>query len=112
MTATGHALIGAAIASQVSNPIVGLPLALVSHFFADKVPHWDPMTDKNKSFRLTMIQTVLDVLLGYFLVGIMIVLFWSNSNPIYILLGSFFAQIPDWLEVPYSIFKVKWPFFY
>lgn len=40
MTATNHALSGALIGLSVTNPVLALPLALVSHFALDTVPHF------------------------------------------------------------------------
>lgn len=112
MTATGHALVGAAIASQVPNPLVGLPLALASHFVFDKLPHWDPMTDKNKTKRQIIEQTVLDVLVGFLLVAVIFVGVLHITNPIYIFLAAFTAQLPDWMEAPYALFRMKIPLIY
>ena len=40
MTATSHATIGALIATAVQQPALALPLAFLSHFVADAVPHY------------------------------------------------------------------------
>lgn len=112
MTATGHALVGAAIATQITNPYLGLPLAFVSHFLGDKLPHWDPMTDKGKNQERIIKETVFDVLVGYFLVTVIFIYFFHAQNPTYIFLSSFVAQLPDWMEFPYAVFKLKIPFVY
>lgn len=39
MTATSHAIIGASISLAVAQPAVALPLAFLSHFVADALPH-------------------------------------------------------------------------
>ena len=44
MTATNHALTGAVIVAAVSNPVIGLPLALLSHFVLDALPHFGAHT--------------------------------------------------------------------
>lgn len=41
MTATNHALTGATIAVIVRQPVLALPLALLSHFVCDAIPHWN-----------------------------------------------------------------------
>jgi hypothetical protein len=41
MTATNHVLTGALIATAVHNPFIALPLALISHFALDALPHFD-----------------------------------------------------------------------
>lgn len=112
MTATGHAIVGAAIATLVPNPVLSLPIAFLSHFAGDKLPHWDVMTDKNKTKKQIFIQSVLDVLLSFTLVGIIFIYFLRVSNPAIIFLGAFAAQLPDWLELPYFIFHKHYPIFY
>jgi len=112
MTASGHAVVGAAIATLISNPVVSLPVALVSHFVCDKVPHWDVMTDKNKTKTQILFQSTLDVLLGFALVGLIFIYFLQVSNPTIVLLGAFAAQLPDWLELPYFVFGKHYPVFY
>ncbi|HET9721848.1 MAG TPA: hypothetical protein VFP32_02350 [Candidatus Saccharimonadales bacterium] len=41
MTATNHALTGAVIALAVKQPALAIPLALLSHFAIDVIPHFD-----------------------------------------------------------------------
>ena len=41
MTATNHALTGATIATLVRQPYLAIPLAFLSHFFCDALPHFD-----------------------------------------------------------------------
>ena len=66
MTATAHALIGASIASRFTNPIIGIPLAIASHFLADLVPHWDAGTNhRKKSILRFKVEAALDVTLGF-----------------------------------------------
>lgn len=40
MTATNHVITGAVIGAAVSNPVVALPLAFLSHFALDVLPHY------------------------------------------------------------------------
>lgn len=40
MTATNHALTGTAIGLLVGEPLLALPLALVSHYVCDAIPHF------------------------------------------------------------------------
>lgn len=112
MTASGHAVVGAAIATLIPNPLVSFPVAFLSHFVCDKIPHWDIMTNKNKTKTQILVQSTLDVLLGFTLVGLIFIYFLQASNPVIILLGAFAAQLPDWLELPYFIFGKHYPVFY
>jgi hypothetical protein len=109
MTATSHALIGASLAVMITNPIIGIPLAIASHFAADLVPHWDAGTNhRNKSAMRLKVEATLDVLLGFALV---LLFFHSQvlSNPIYMFSMIISAQLPDWLEAPSWMFNFKVP---
>lgn len=44
MTAVNHAVTGSIIVVGISNPAIGLPLAIMSHFFLDALPHFGPYT--------------------------------------------------------------------
>lgn len=109
MTATAHALIGASLATIVTNPYIGLPLALASHFVADLTPHWDAGTNhKNKSKKKLIIEATFDVLLGFALV-FLIFRTQIALNPIYMFVMVITAQLPDWLTAPASMFNFKVP---
>lgn len=109
MTATSHALIGASLAAKIANPVLGIPIAIASHFAADLVPHWDAGTNhRNKSALRLKAEAALDVLLGFALVAI---LFRSLAfeKPVYLLAMVISAQLPDWLEAPSSMFNFQVP---
>lgn len=109
MTATAHALIGASIASKITSPIIGIPLAIISHFVADLIPHWDAGTNhKQKSALRLKTEAALDVLLGFALV----ILFFNSqvaNNPVYMFSMVIAAQLPDWIEAPAWAFNLKIP---
>ena len=52
MLLTPHTLIGVALASNFSNPFVSVPLAFISHFLGDKVPHWDFYSNTKREDRV------------------------------------------------------------
>ena len=107
MTATAHALIGASLAVKIANPILGIPIAILSHFIADLVPHWDAGTNhKKKSMNRLRFEAVLDVLLGFALVFL---IFRNLVDPIYLFVMVIAAQSPDWLEAPSWMFNIKIP---
>ena len=108
MTLTAHSLIAAAIVSKVTNPVIGLPLVLISHFVADKVPHWDVMTDKNKGNKQITIETLIDIFIGFSLVGLYFVL-RPGMDPVYFFSAVIVSQAPDLLEAPYVIPAIKNP---
>ena len=109
MTATAHALIGASLATRISNPLLGIPIAILSHFIADLIPHWDAGTNhRQKSIMRLRAEATLDVLLGFALV---IILFrnFAQTNPMYLFTMVIAAQLPDWIEAPSWMFGFKVP---
>jgi hypothetical protein len=107
MTATAHALIGASLAVKLTNPAFGIPAAIISHFIADLVPHWDAGTNhKNKSLTRLKIEAAGDVLLGFALVFL---IFRNLVDPTYLFAMVIAAQLPDWLEAPSWMFGFKVP---
>jgi hypothetical protein len=107
MTATAHALIGASIAAKVTNPFLAIPIAILSHFVADLVPHWDAGTNhKKKSMNRLKIEAMADVLLGFILA---FSIFGRFVDPVYLFVLIIAAQLPDWLEAPSSMFNIKIP---
>ncbi len=110
MTATGHAIIGTIIAAKIGNPALAIPIALGSHFLADAFPHWDTGTNKDKkSGNKFIIQSAIDVLVGFVLSWLLIILFFPSTNLLYAFLIIIMAQLPDWLTAPYLFFG--WDFF-
>lgn len=111
MTATAHALIGASLAVKIANPVIGIPLAILSHFVADLIPHWDEGTNHNKKSIIRLrTEAVFDVILGFILVFIIFKSF-AIANPIYLFAMVIAAQLPDWLETPFFMFGLKGPLY-
>jgi len=113
MLETPHVIVGAAIATKISNPLISLPLAFGSHFLLDKVPHWNPHlnTETQKHGKITKKTTAFvatDVsfaLISGFVIA-------SSSLPsmnraLIILFGAFFAILPDIVEGPYFFLNYK-----
>ena len=59
MLETPHVVVGAAIATKIANPALALPLAFGSHFILEKIPHWNPHlnTEKSKFGKITKSTT-------------------------------------------------------
>lgn len=107
MTATAHALIGASIATKIANPILGITIAIISHFIADLIPHWDAGTNhKKKSLTRLKMEATADVLLGFVLAYL---IFGGIVEPVYLFVMIIAAQLPDWLEAPSWMFGFKVP---
>lgn len=94
MILTVHLLAGAAIGSKISNPFLALPLALLSHYLCDSLPHKD-YSIKNiherrwgKTF-FDFFIVFLDMFSGFLIISL-----FSENNPI-IFLAASLAIAPD-----------------
>lgn len=107
MTATTHSLVGASIGKLLPNPYFSIPLAIVSNFLMDLIPHWDTGTGwRNRPKILTFLATGIDVALG---LALAFLLFGKKTNPIYLAILVFAATLPDWLEAPYLFLGWDFP---
>lgn len=96
MIATNHALTGAIIGVSISSPIA-LPIAFLSHFVLDAIPHFgdDDKRLKNTSF---VIQLLIDASLCGLLVLILILSLGSKA--ILPSICAFLAASPDFMWMP------------
>lgn len=98
MLLTPHILTGAAIASNISNPVLGLFLAFLSHYFLDIIPHqeYDIKNIKEKNWQksfFSFLKVFLDATLG-----ILVIFFLSGTN-VLIFAAAFLAILPDGLTL-------------
>jgi len=108
MTATGHALIGTVIAAKIGNPALAIPIALGSHFLADALPHWDTGTNRHKKSKLRFVmESAIDLLLGFILSWALIILVFPATNLFYAFIIIIASQLPDWLTAPYLFLNWK-----
>lgn len=84
-------LVGAAIASKV-DPVFGLPLAFVSHFGLDAIPHFDGFYPKRPYQVLPLLQLTIDFFLGIFILS---KLTWGLDNQTYLVIAALVAITPD-----------------
>ena len=110
MTATGHAVIGTVIAATVRDPVIAIPIAVVSHFAADLFPHWDTATHwrekgKQKLYR----DSIMDGFLALFLVWVLTEFVFPGTSLIYAIIIVIFALLPDILTAPYLFLNSKFP---
>lgn len=84
-------LTGAAIASKL-DPTIGLPLAFLSHFALDAIPHYDGLYPKRPYRVLPLIQLLIDFILGTLLLAI-----FTRGDPAqsYLVIASLAAILPD-----------------
>lgn len=110
-----HTIVGAAIAVKIGNPALALPLALISHFILDPIPHWNPhlytelkkdgrVSNKSKIFMTG--DVLLSLIAGFFIAFQMLP---NTALFITVLLGAFAGVFPDIIKAPFYLFKVKHP---
>lgn len=103
MTATNHALTGALIGLSISQPVLALPIAFISHFVCDALPHfglasYEERTKKTKTFHkiLYVDAAILSIIIG--------ILLWAGAGWVamscLVLAGS-----PDFVWAYRYIFK-------
>lgn len=98
MLSTPHLLVGAAIVKIVPNPVISLPLAFLSHFVLDSIPHWDG-SPKAPFSRKIFGGIFLDYAFGASLV---FVLTNSYENQYFLWLGAFLGTLPDFILGSYK----------
>lgn len=114
MLSISHALTGAFIAVKIGNPILAIPLIILSHYVEDAIPHWDVGTGLTKGVKspaLALKHEYLDLAFTIILVLAYFPLPSHLPSTIYDLLklpqiwGSFLSLLPDFLEAPRNFFK-------
>lgn len=100
MRAVNHALTGAIIGLSVKEPAIALPLAVISHFICDVVPHHGSNLPAKKWLKSKIFKNLLyaDALLCLILVLLLAVrhpLNWQLSA-----ICAFLAAAPDFLWLP------------
>jgi len=110
MTATSHAIIGVVIAAKISNPILAIPIAVLSHIASDVFPHWDTGTNKNhKSSKRFFVETMIDVTIGFILSYIILQFLSPSTNLLYAFIVILAAQAFDWGSAPFHFFNMQYP---
>jgi hypothetical protein len=96
LTAINHAITGAAIALAVQQPMLVIPLALMSHFVLDTFPHFGlPAKDVgSKKFNVLLLS---DAGLCFLLVLVMFAL--QPSGWLLVCIAAFIATSPDFIWV-------------
>lgn len=113
MLELAHTAVGATIATKIPNPLIAIPLAFLSHFLFDFIPHWNPsLYTETKKFgqptRKSNIIVALDVIFSLTLGFFIALRFWPDiKRVIIILLACFAAVVPDVIEGPYFYLGVK-----
>jgi hypothetical protein len=100
LTGINHALTGAVIVSVVSIPFIALPMAFLSHFALDSLPHFgEPFGNRNKFSK--SIWTIDGILLFLFISFLVITNNWLA------LAGAVLAISPDFAWIYRFVFAEK-----
>lgn len=96
MTTSNHMLSGAIIALTISQPAIALPLAFVSHFVLDALPHYGyPSGIYGEAFqhRLTIVMESVNA------IGVPLLIYLIWGEPFWVWLAAGLAISPDlmWL---------------
>ncbi|MBI2588950.1 hypothetical protein HYW35_01970 [Candidatus Saccharibacteria bacterium] len=97
MTGINHAITGALVAVAVKQPALALPMAFLSHFVIDAIPHYDHK-DLLGRRRLYKIVLVLDAILS---LGLLVVLVMILKQPPWIIIScGLLGILPDAMWLP------------
>lgn len=98
MTATNHALTGAVVAMAIRQPLLAIPIAFLSHFVLDAIPHFgiheDDHSKRNNHWLFRTVISVDTVVAATMLITIPL-LANENSSWWIILLGMLAGIAPD-----------------
>ncbi len=107
MLSTPHILVGGAIVKFIPNPLISLPLAFLSHFLFDFIPHWD--------FKISLKPNLLLSAFADYAIGLSLI-FWlslGDVDQLVILLGGISATLPDFVLGSQRVLNLKfleiWP---
>src|SRR5579862_4850839 len=104
MTATNHVLTGLLIVSVVHNPVIALPLAFLSHFLVDALPHYGDVLMGLNSFKFKLILGA-DMYIALMILGLVFILHPANMWPL--IIGGSLAASPDLMWLPNFIAAIK-----
>jgi tetrahydromethanopterin S-methyltransferase subunit F len=101
-----HILIGMIIGIVFNSPLLIIPIALLSHFILDAIPHWDSVFDKiefikngkTKIKKLDVFMKFFDIFLSIFIV-FHFFKYYNKTTKIF--LGIFASLLPDLLKIGY-----------
>jgi hypothetical protein len=113
MLETPHVIVGAAIATKLGNPLLAFPLAFMSHFVLEKVPHWNPhLNTETKKYGHPTKQTTIIVTIDAVLALATGTYLASRALPdvgfaLTILFSCLFSILPDLIEAPYFFLNMR-----
>lgn len=110
MTLTNHALTGALVAVAVGHPAFAIPLALLSHFAIDALPHFGlPYTDVFTRNKSRLFRAVVSLDTALFVAAFALLLVLANQTvPVWLVVVCILvACVPDFAWVARFIREVS-----
>jgi len=109
MILTPHILAGAVAAAKIQNPLIGLPLAFLSHFILDALPHREYSITrisepKSKNFPRSAGKVLVDFSLG---LGLVMWAVGPEINFPYLVGAIFLAILPDFFQL-LNLLNPRW----
>lgn len=110
MLETPHVAVGAALAVKIGRPELAIPMALVSHFVLDRIPHWNPsfFTETKKlghparnSIYFSVVESTTALLLGLFIAFKMLPNYALAAS---VIICSFASVASDVVKIPFFFF--------
>ncbi|PJA86922.1 MAG: hypothetical protein CO141_02165 [Candidatus Moranbacteria bacterium CG_4_9_14_3_um_filter_42_9] len=99
-----HALVGAVIGKNINNPLIIIPLSLVTHYALDSQRHGEYL-DKTSKFGNTWWKIALDISAGFlFILSFITIKDFDLLRIRNILIGSFSSLFPDFLTLLFWIY--------
>lgn len=100
MLTTTHLMVGATLSTIFPNPLISFPLAFLSHFVIDLIPHWNWKPN-------TLFKQFAAIVEGLFGLILVFILLKNSDQPLIVLFASLIATIPDALQGPYYLWGSK-----
>lgn len=113
MLETPHVFVGAAIATKIPDPLIAIPLAFLSHFVLEMVPHWNPHLNKEtekygyptkRSTVIVIADSSLALISGSLIAYSALP---DTGQALTILFACLASVLPDLIEAPYFFLKIK-----
>jgi hypothetical protein len=106
MRATNHAITGAIIAVAIDKPAISLPLALLSHFPTDMIPHFGYKGhggyEVDMKRRLAVLMMIIDPIIFIPFIAILL----AHHASFWVYAAAFLALAPDFHDfIAHFVFK-------
>jgi hypothetical protein len=102
MTAINHAVTGSIIAAYIHEPLIALPLALVSHFVLDSLPHLGVDSHDTRLFKKVLTTDMILSILFLAAIAVFQPAYWL------LIIGcALLAMSPDLMWLPLYIRELK-----